>query len=108
MNKYGNKYLFDNSPGSYKERRLLKIKLKKLSNKYIKPNCDKHLMKIRNLNIDLLNNSNEVNNIIKQSLNFHFGNIKCNSIDNNINQIKKIYMKIYLYSTYIVIVFVKH
>ena len=89
MNKNDNNYLFENSKKSFKERRLLKIKLKKLSNKYIKSNCDKHLMKMRDLNIDLLNNKNEINNIIKQSINFHFGNNNNNnSINNNIDQIQ--------------------
>ena len=84
-----NNYLFDNSLKSFKERRLLKIKLKKIANKCIKPNCDKYLMKMRDLKIDELNNSNFINNIIKQSINFHFGNYNSNPINNNINQIKK-------------------
>ena len=82
--------LFDNSFKSFKERRLLKIKIKKLTNKYISSNCDKYLMKMRDLKLDELNNSNYIRNMVKQSINFHFGKINSNSIENNINQISNL------------------
>ena len=44
---------------------------------------------MRDLKLDELNNSNFINNKIKQSIHFHFGNKNSNSINNNINQIIK-------------------
>jgi len=75
-------FFFEDSKKSFKERRLLKIKLNKISKDCIRKNCDKYLNNMRNLKIDELNNSNTVNNIIKQSLNFHFGDRKTNSLNN--------------------------
>ena len=82
-------YLFENSPKSFKERRLLKIKLKKISNQFIKPNCDKYLLRMRDLKINQLNNSSNINNIIKQSINFHYGKDNNYLINPNINEINK-------------------
>ena len=83
-------YFFEDSKKSFKERRLLKIKLNKISKDCIKKNCDKYLTKMRNLKIDELNNSNTVSNIIKQSLNFHFGERLNNNYKNIINEYKAI------------------
>ena len=82
-------YLFENSPKSFKERRLLKIKLKKISNQFIKPNCDKYLLRMRDLKINQLNNSSNINNIIKQSINFHYRKDNNYLINPNINEINK-------------------
>ena len=80
--------LFDNSQKSFKQRRLLKIKLNKISNKCIQPYCDKYITTMRDLRLDRLNNTNLINNVIKQSLNFHFGNNNSSTLfNNNINQI---------------------
>ena len=87
-------FFFEDSKKSFKERRLLKIKLNKISKDIIKKNCDKYLTQMRNLKIDEINNSNTVNNIIKQSLNFHFGDSKTYSLNNKyknfINEYKAI------------------
>ena len=43
---------------------------------------------MRDLRLDRLNNTNLINNVIKQSLNFHFGNNNSSTLfNNNINQI---------------------
>ena len=73
-----------------KERRLLKIKIKKISNKIIKPNCLKYLIKMRDLKIDQLNDSNKIQQIIKQSLHFHYGKSNSDIYSlNNANEINK-------------------
>ena len=84
-----NNNLFENSTKSLKERRLLKIKLKKISNQFIKPNCDKYLLRMRDLEINQLNNTSRINNIIKQSINFHYGRDNNYLVNPNINEINK-------------------
>ena len=87
-------FFFEDSKKSFKERRLLKIKLNKISKDIIKKNCDKYLTKMRNLKVDEINNSNTVNNIIKQSLNFHFGDRKTYSLNNQYKNIINVYKSI--------------
>ena len=87
---YKNKILFNNFKDSFKERRLLKVKIKKISEQCIPQKCDKFRIKMRDLKIDELNNVNAINNIIKRSIRFQFGNnSSVNIFNNNINEINK-------------------
>ena len=79
--------LFDYSKKCIKERRNLKVKVKKLTNECIQNNCANYLRKMNKLNLFELNNENSIINAIKLGNNFHFNKINYNKINKDLKKI---------------------
>ena len=79
--------LFDYSKKCIKERRNLKVKVKKLTNECIQNNCANYLKKMNKLNLFELNNENSIINAIKLGNNFHFNKVNYNKINKDLKKI---------------------
>lgn len=79
--------LFDYSKKCIKERRNLKVKVKKLTNECIQNNCANYLRKMNKLNLFELNNENSIINAIKLGNNFHFNKVNYNKINKDLKKI---------------------
>ena len=77
-----NNPLFEDSKESIKIRRLLKVKLKKITNKIIKPYCNKYITKLRYLRNARLNNPYLIEKIINQSIHYPYGQSNTFSFSN--------------------------